>query len=219
MAVKFVFLFPAEQAGTARFKIGVSSGKWNDAAEIELPVWTPDDNRSICNLWNGWWIRFVVQPCNDTWRCLVAIRRIGSYCKLTHSELTDAFIYLSRYRFECMNNFFFKNDFDCRTSRCFEKAFKAEECRKMLNWRNLWWYSAFERSSAWRRRIWFVERDERYQFPFVTAHVVHALARPKAKRLRRAERNDWKRQPIWKYRKANTIDGIQMKFVWSISAT
>src|SRR5262249_19847754 len=35
--------FPAAalKPGTARFQIGVSSGRWADAAEVSLPVWTP----------------------------------------------------------------------------------------------------------------------------------------------------------------------------------
>src|SRR6185295_18204835 len=35
--------FPAttERAGTARFQIAAASGKWADAAEVSLPVWTP----------------------------------------------------------------------------------------------------------------------------------------------------------------------------------
>src|SRR5207244_1282576 len=31
----------ALKAGTARFQIGAVSGRWSDAAEVELPVWTP----------------------------------------------------------------------------------------------------------------------------------------------------------------------------------
>src|SRR5205085_11199615 len=31
----------AVKAGTARFQIGAVSGRWSDAAEVELPVWTP----------------------------------------------------------------------------------------------------------------------------------------------------------------------------------
>jgi hypothetical protein len=31
----------AVKAGTARFQIGAVSGRWSDAAEISLPVWTP----------------------------------------------------------------------------------------------------------------------------------------------------------------------------------
>ncbi|MBA3767962.1 MAG: hypothetical protein H0W99_13465, partial [Acidobacteria bacterium] len=36
-------LFPATTvtAGTARFQVGVASGRWADAAEVVLPVWTP----------------------------------------------------------------------------------------------------------------------------------------------------------------------------------
>ena len=29
------------KAGTARFQVAAVSGRWSDAAEIELPVWTP----------------------------------------------------------------------------------------------------------------------------------------------------------------------------------
>ena len=35
------FPVSAMKAGTARFQIAVTSGKFNDAAEISLPVWTP----------------------------------------------------------------------------------------------------------------------------------------------------------------------------------
>ena len=39
--VEVRFPVSAARAGTARFQIAGVSGKWADAAEIELPVWTP----------------------------------------------------------------------------------------------------------------------------------------------------------------------------------
>ncbi|MGH9903575.1 MAG: alpha-2-macroglobulin family protein, partial [Pyrinomonadaceae bacterium] len=39
--VEVRFPTSAARAGTARFQFGAVSGRWSDAAEIELPVWTP----------------------------------------------------------------------------------------------------------------------------------------------------------------------------------
>jgi alpha-2-macroglobulin len=95
--------FPAAAAkpGTARFQVVGASGKWSDAAEVSLPVWTPATTEAFATYGEvdvGALIQPVKAPSD-------AIKQFGGLEVTTSSTqlqaLTDALIYLTSYPFEC----------------------------------------------------------------------------------------------------------------------
>jgi alpha-2-macroglobulin len=99
--VEVRFPVSAARPGTARFQIAAVSGKASDAAEIELPVWTPATTESFAAygvIDDGPIAQSVSAPRN-------AIKQFGGLEVSTSSTelqaLTDAVIYLTSYQFEC----------------------------------------------------------------------------------------------------------------------
>ena len=99
--VEVRFPVSAARAGTARFQIAGVSGKWTDAAEIELPVWTPATTEAFATygeIDQGAIAQPVKTPSD-------AIKQFGGLEISTSSTelqaLTDGFIYLVGYPFEC----------------------------------------------------------------------------------------------------------------------
>jgi uncharacterized protein YfaS (alpha-2-macroglobulin family) len=91
----------AVRAGTARFQIAAASGRWDDAAEIEFPVWTPATTEAFATygeIDNGAIAQPVQAPTN-------VVPQFGGLEVTTSSTqlqaLTDAFLYLVAYPFEC----------------------------------------------------------------------------------------------------------------------
>lgn len=91
----------AARAGKARFQIAGVSGKWADAAEIELPVWNPATTEAFAaygEIDQG----AITQPVRAPGD---AIKQFGGLEISTSSTelqaLTDGFIYLVSYPFEC----------------------------------------------------------------------------------------------------------------------
>jgi uncharacterized protein YfaS (alpha-2-macroglobulin family) len=91
----------AAKAGTARFQIGAISGKWSDAAQIELPVWTPATTEAFATygtIDEG----AIAQPVKMP---EAVVPQFGGVEITTSSTalqaLTDAVLYLARYPFEC----------------------------------------------------------------------------------------------------------------------
>ena len=175
--------FPAavDRAGTARFQIGAASGKWSDAAKIELPVWTPATTEAFATygtLDKG----AVVQPVRAP---PDVVTQFGGLEVTTSSTalqaLTDAVLYLSAYPYECAEQ---------RSSRVMAiaalkdvlGAFKAEglpapkellaavtrDVKALAKLQNRDGGFGFWR---WGERSW----------PYVTVHVAHALARAELK--------------------------------------
>ncbi|MFL6212574.1 MAG: alpha-2-macroglobulin family protein [Blastocatellia bacterium] len=95
--------FPAttERAGTARFQIAAASGKWADAAEVSLPVWTPATTEAFAT-YGEIDAGAIVQPVKAP---TDAVKQFGGIEITTSSTelqaLTDAVLYLTRYPFEC----------------------------------------------------------------------------------------------------------------------
>jgi uncharacterized protein YfaS (alpha-2-macroglobulin family) len=91
----------AAKAGTARFQIGAASGRSADAAEIELPVWTPATTEAFATygtIDEG----AIAQPV----KMASGVEKSFGGLEITTSStavsaLTDAFLYLQRYPFEC----------------------------------------------------------------------------------------------------------------------
>ncbi len=102
--VEVRFPSAASKPGTARFQIAGAStqnGKWSDAAQVSLPVWTPATTEAFATYGEvdaGAIIQPVKAPSD-------AIKQFGGLEVSTSSTqlqaLTDAVIYLTSYPFEC----------------------------------------------------------------------------------------------------------------------
>jgi uncharacterized protein YfaS (alpha-2-macroglobulin family) len=172
------------KAGTARFQIAVSSGTFSDAAEISLPVWTPATTEAFATYGttdeNGAIIQPVQAP-GDVYPQFGGLEVTTSSTQL--QELTDAFIYLTNYPYACSEQISSRM-ISIAAMRDVLQAFKAKDTptAEQLN-------KQFERDIEIlqsRQRndgsfgLWRRDR-ERYEYPFLTIHVAHALALAKAK--------------------------------------
>lgn len=96
-------LFPAAtaMAGTARFQVGAASGRWADAAEVVLPVWTPATTEAFATYGqiDAGAVRQPIETPRDVVRQFGGLEVTTSSTAL--SALTDAVLYLSAYPFEC----------------------------------------------------------------------------------------------------------------------
>ncbi|MCI0489561.1 MAG: MG2 domain-containing protein [Blastocatellia bacterium] len=99
--VEVRFPATASRPGTARFQIGAVSGRWTDAAEVELPVWTPATTEAFATygeIDQGAIIQPVEAPSD-------VVEQFGGLEITTSSTelqaLTDAVLYLTGYPFEC----------------------------------------------------------------------------------------------------------------------
>jgi hypothetical protein len=176
------FPVTAEKAGIARFQIGATGENFADAAEIELPVLTPATSEAFATYGttdqNGAIVQPIVAP-KDVYSQFGGLEITSSSTQL--QELTDAFIYLQNYPFECTEQISSRilsvtalrdvltafNAKDLPTKTQIEAKMKSdiERLQKLQH--------ADGGFSFWRND------DE--SFPFVTVHVAHALARAKAK--------------------------------------
>jgi len=96
-------LFPATtvSAGTARFQVGAMSGRWADAAEVVLPVWTPATTEAFATYGqiDAGAVRVPIQTPRDVVPQFGGLEVTTSSTAL--SALTDALLYLAAYPFEC----------------------------------------------------------------------------------------------------------------------
>ncbi|HEY8146837.1 MAG TPA: alpha-2-macroglobulin family protein, partial [Kofleriaceae bacterium] len=99
--VEVRFPAAAEMAGTARFQFGAQSGRFADAAELALPVWTPATSEAFAvygEIDKGAIRQKVSMPKN-------VVTQFGGLEITTSSTqlqaLTDAFVYLVSYPYEC----------------------------------------------------------------------------------------------------------------------
>ncbi|HEY6400193.1 MAG TPA: alpha-2-macroglobulin family protein, partial [Blastocatellia bacterium] len=95
--------FPATttKPGTARFQIAAASGKWADAAEVSLPVWTPATTEAFATYGEidaGAIIQPVKAP-SDAFNQFGGLEVSTSSTQL--QALTDAVLYLTQYPYEC----------------------------------------------------------------------------------------------------------------------
>jgi alpha-2-macroglobulin len=178
--------FPVEavKAGTARFQIAVNSGSYSDAAEISLPVWTPATTEAFATYGttdqNGAILQPVQTP-GDVYPQFGGLEVTTSSTQL--QELTDAFIYLYRYPFECSEQVASRM-ISIAALRDVLTAFKAKEMPSEAEIK-----ASFDKDIKILRSrqrddgsfgLWKRDR-ERYEYPFLTVHVAHALALAKAK--------------------------------------
>ncbi len=178
------FPVSADMAGTARFQFAVSSGKHNDAAEIELPVWTPATTEAFATYGTTDKDGAIVQPVQapgDVYSQFGGLEVTTSSTQL--QELTDAFIYLYKYRFACSEQLASRM-ISVAALKDVLAAFKAEEMPSEAELKaqfatDIKILQSRQNSNGyfglWRRD------NERYKYPFVTAHVAHSLVLAKQK--------------------------------------
>lgn len=178
------FPVSAVKAGTARFQFAVTSGKYSDAAEISLPVWTPATTEAFATYGttdqNGAIIQPVQTP-GDVYPQFGGLEVTTSSTQL--QELTDAFIYLSNYPYACSEQISSRM-ISTAAMRDVLGAFKAKDMptAKQLEeffQRDLQILQSRQRSDG-SFGLWKRDR-ERYEYPFLTVHVAHAMALAKAK--------------------------------------
>jgi uncharacterized protein YfaS (alpha-2-macroglobulin family) len=178
------FPVSAVKAGTARFQIAVNSGSFADASEISLPVWTPATTEAFATYGttdqNGAIFQPVQTP-GDVFPQFGGLEVTTSSTQL--QELTDAFIYLHNYPYACSEQIS-SRIISVAALRDVLLAFKAKEMPTADDIK-----ASFERDIKIlqsRQRddgsfgLWKRDR-ERYEYPFLTVHVAHALALAKAK--------------------------------------
>jgi uncharacterized protein YfaS (alpha-2-macroglobulin family) len=167
--------------GTARFQVVTSSARGVDAAEVSLPVYTPATTEAFATygvIDDGSVAQPVKAPAD-------AVPSFGGLEVTTAStqlqELTDAFIYLYTYPYECSEQIA-SRVLSVAALKDVLAAFKAkglpspEEMREAVA-ADLKTLSGLQNHDGgfdfWRR----TERS----FPYVSVHVAHALARADAK--------------------------------------
>lgn len=178
------FRVETDKAGTARFQIAATAGTYSDAAEIELPVWTPATTEAFATYGttdeNGAIIQPVQTP-GDVYPQFGGLEVTTSSTQL--QELTDAFIYLTNYPYACSEQISSRM-ISIAAMRDVLGAFKAKEMPAAKDLE-----AQFARDiEVLRSRqrddgsfgLWKRDR-ERYEYPFLTVHVAHALALAKSK--------------------------------------
>ncbi len=181
--VEVRFPVAAFKAGTARFQMGAASGRWADAAEVSLPVWTPATTEAFATYGDVAGAKAaVVQPVQapgDVWTQFGGLEVTTSSTQL--QALTDAFLYLVAYPYECSEQLA-SRVLGVAALRDVLGAFKAEGLPAPAEivaavGRDLERLRGLQNSDGgfgfWRRG------DE--SWPYVSIHVAHALARAKAK--------------------------------------
>jgi len=179
--VEVRFPVAAQRAGTARFQIAAASGRFSDAAEIELPVWTPATTEAFATygeLDEG----AITQPFKLP---NGVVKEFGGLDLETSStqlqQLTDALLYLQNYPYECAEQIS-SRVMSVAALRDVLTAFKAKdlpapEAMKAAVARDLKSLQGLQNEDGgfafWRRG------DE--SWPYISIHVAHALARAKEK--------------------------------------
>ena len=175
------FPMAAVRAGTARVQVGAVSGDAADAAEVELPVWTPATTEAFATYGQvdeGSIVQPVAAPKG-------VVPEFGGLEITTSSTalsaLTDAVLYLVAYPFECAEQLS-SRVLAVAALRDVLAAFEAEGLPKPEDIeaavrRDVDRLRALQNDDGgfgfWRRG------DE--SWPYVSIHAAHALARAKAK--------------------------------------
>jgi len=173
----------AVKAGIARFQIGATSGRWSDAAEIELPVWTPATTEAFATygeIDTGAINQPVKAPAN-------VLPQFGGLEIGTSStqlqELTDAVIYLTSYPYECSEQLA-SRIITIAALRDVLTAFKAKDlpapqAMEAAVARDLKRLQGMQNEDG---GFGFWERGNE-SWPYLTIHVAHALARAKQEKF------------------------------------
>ncbi|HQU81869.1 MAG TPA: alpha-2-macroglobulin family protein [Pyrinomonadaceae bacterium] len=171
-----------DKTGNALFQIGAVSGKFADAAEFAFPVYTPATTEAFATYGttdeNGAIFQTVSAPKN-------VLPNYGGLEISTSStqlqELTDAFIYLQNYPFECSEQ---------RSSRVLSVAalrdvLTAFQTKDLPSLKEI--EAKMNADIAELKKLQHKDggfsfwRNDDESIPYVTVHVAHALARLKLK--------------------------------------
>lgn len=171
----------AGRAGTARFQIGGVSGRWSDAAELSLPVWTPATTEAFATygeIDDGSIVQPVKAPAN-------VFKQFGGLDVTTSStqlqELTDAVIYLMSYPYECAEQISSRVMGvaalkDVLTAFNAKGLPKPEEMKAAVA-RDIKKLQSLQQDDG---GFAFWKRDDE-SWPYISIHVAHALQRAKEK--------------------------------------
>jgi hypothetical protein len=180
--VEVRFPTSASQAGTARFQVGVVSGRFADAAQVELPVWTPATTEAFATYGELDKSGAVVQPVkapSDVFKQFGGLEVQTSSTQL--QALTDALLYLVAYPYECSEQLS-SRVLAVAALRDVLTAFKAKDMPSPDEMKH-----AVERDI--KRLQGMQNGDGGFAFwrrgdsswPYVSIHVAHALTRAKEK--------------------------------------
>jgi alpha-2-macroglobulin len=171
----------ANKTGTARFQIGAVSGRWSDAAEVELPVWTPATTESFATYGeiDEGAINQPVKAPPDVFPQFGGLEIETSSTQL--QELTDAVIYLTSYPYECSEQLA-SRIITIAALRDVLTAFKTKDLPS----------PAAMEAAVTRdlKRLQGMQNDDggygfwrpgNESWPYLSIHVAHALARAKQK--------------------------------------
>lgn len=179
--VEVRFPTEAEMAGTARFQVAVSSGQFQDANEFSLPVWTPATTEAFATygeIDKGAIKQPVRMPPN-------VVRSFGglevSMASTQLQSLTDAFLYLLQYPYECTEQTS-SRIMGVAALRDVLTAFKSKEMQSESEI-----VSAVQRDI--KRLSALQNRDGGFAFwirgheswPYISIYAAHALTEAKAK--------------------------------------
>lgn len=186
--------FPAEarRAGKGRFQVVVegrptSAGRqaaWEDAAEGELPIWTPATSEAFATygtLDEGAMLQPVEAP-PEVWPQFGGLEITTSSTAL--QALTDAVIYLVNYPFECSEQVS-SRVLAIAALRDVLAAFEAEGLSPQAEL-----VAAVQRDmerlkgrQRWNGGFGLWSRHDGDEWPYVSVHVMHSLARAREKGL------------------------------------
>ena len=170
-------------AGTARFQVGASSGRWADAAQFELPVYTPATTEAFAVYGvvdEGAIAQPVIRPSN-------VYTQFGGLEISTSSTalqaLTDAVLYLVNYRFACSEQLA-SRILSVAALRDVLTAFEADGLPSPSEIvdevaRDIDVLQGMQNNDGG----WPVWRRGRESWPFHSIHVAHALTRARQKDL------------------------------------
>ncbi|MBV9957942.1 MAG: hypothetical protein JO360_05945, partial [Acidobacteria bacterium] len=179
--VEVRFPTSANKAGTARFQLAAVAGRWADAAEISLPVWTPATTEAFATygeIDQG----AVAQPVKappEVFKQFGGLELTTSSTQL--QELTDAVLYLTSYPYECSEQLS-SRVLAIAALRDVLTAFKAKDLPppeelKAVVARDLKRLQGMQNDDG---GFGFWQRGDK-SWPYVSIHVAHALTRAKEK--------------------------------------
>jgi uncharacterized protein YfaS (alpha-2-macroglobulin family) len=179
--VEVRFPAAAEMAGTARFQFAAQSGRFADAAELSLPVWTPATSEAFAvygEIDKGA-VRQKVSMPRDVWPQFGGLEITTSSTQL--QALTDAVLYLIAYPYECAEQLS-SRVLAVAALRDVLGAFKAEGLPKPAEIeaavaRDLERLKGMQNGDG--GFAFWVRGYE--SWPYISIHVGHALARAKEK--------------------------------------
>ena len=179
--VEVRFPASADEAGTARFQVLAASGDWSDAAEQELPVWTPATSEAFATYGvvdEGVIVQPVQAP-GEVWPQFGGLEVTTSSTAV--QALTDAVIYLTNYPYECAEQIS-SRVLGIAALRDVLTAFEAEElpAPEVLEATVKADLEKLERRQNPDGGFGFWRKGQP-SWPWVSVHVAHTLARAEDK--------------------------------------